>query len=116
MAEPSRSTGYMPGRSTEAAAAPIGAGCGASALAGVSHSTCAVLDLFREIARIDRALDQLIELQLVALRPWRPGTPDGVWQILPLEKQCYRRAGRTLSAADLLRSLGIVPPDNSTRG
>ena len=25
--------------------------------------------------RVDRALELLLELQLVALRPWRPGTP-----------------------------------------
>jgi hypothetical protein len=35
-------------------------------------------------ARIDRALDRLLLLELVDHRPWREGLPDGVWQLLPL--------------------------------
>ena len=35
-------------------------------------------------ARIDRALDRLLLLELVDHRPWRDGLPDGVWQLLPL--------------------------------
>ncbi len=42
------------------------------------------LGLSRE--RMDRALARLLELDLVAHRPWRPGHPDGVWQLLPLPK------------------------------
>jgi hypothetical protein len=33
---------------------------------------------------IDRALERLLELNLVAFRPWQPGLRDGVWQLLPL--------------------------------
>lgn len=33
---------------------------------------------------IDRSLDRLLELRLVDFRPWIPGHPNGVWQILPL--------------------------------
>ena len=33
---------------------------------------------------LDRALRRLLELNLVAFRPWQPGLFDGVWQILPL--------------------------------
>ena len=35
-------------------------------------------------ARIDAALARLCALDLVAFAPWRPGHPDGVWQLLPL--------------------------------
>ena len=34
--------------------------------------------------RVDAALARLRTLGLVAFSPWRPGHPDGVWQILPL--------------------------------
>jgi len=34
--------------------------------------------------RVDAALDRLRALELVAFSPWRPGLPDGVWQLLPL--------------------------------
>lgn len=33
---------------------------------------------------VDRGLARLLELGLVAHRPWRPGFADGVWQLLPL--------------------------------
>ena len=33
---------------------------------------------------LDRSLDRLRELGLIAHRPWHPGHIDGVWQILPV--------------------------------
>lgn len=33
---------------------------------------------------LDEALDRLLELHLLAHRPWSPGHVDGVWQLLPL--------------------------------
>lgn len=33
---------------------------------------------------LDEALERLLELELVAHRPWLPGHIDGVWQLLPL--------------------------------
>jgi hypothetical protein len=33
---------------------------------------------------LDRSLERLVELGLVAHRPWRPGHIDGVWQLLPV--------------------------------
>ena len=33
---------------------------------------------------VDAALTRLLQLRLVAHRPWRQGDADGVWQILPL--------------------------------
>lgn len=60
--------------------------------------------------RVDLALDRLREFDFVALRPWRPGGCDGVWQILPLETPCTPpREGKTLPVAELLRSLGFTP-------
>ena len=35
-------------------------------------------------AEIDRALDRLLDLDLVDHRPWRDGLLDGVWQLLPV--------------------------------
>lgn len=31
---------------------------------------------------VDRALERLLQLELVDHRPWSPGNPDGVWQLL----------------------------------
>ncbi len=63
-----------------------------------------------DIGRIDHAVDRLLDLGIVALRPWRPGRRDGVWQILPIEQRIKARTGECLSAADLLRSLGFAAP------
>jgi hypothetical protein len=35
---------------------------------------------------LDWCLDRLLELGLVAHRPWSKGHPDGVWQLLPLPR------------------------------
>jgi hypothetical protein len=60
------------------------------------------------IDRLDRALDTLLELRLVAHRPWRDGHRDGVWQILPMQQTpTHPRVGGTRSAAELLRGLGL---------
>jgi hypothetical protein len=65
--------------------------------------------------RVDLALNRLRELRLVALRPWRPGIRDGVWQILPLEKlHTPPRDGKTMPVAELLRSLGLAPETDSS--
>ena len=61
------------------------------------------------VQRVDCALDRLLELRFVDLRPWRPGGRDGVWQILPVERQSQPRTGGTMSAAEVLRGLGIFP-------
>ena len=37
-----------------------------------------------ERRELDRCLDRLLELELLAFRPWCAGQMDGVWQILPL--------------------------------
>jgi hypothetical protein len=62
-----------------------------------------------DVERVDQALQKLLAAGLVELRPWRPGSRDGVWQILPIERCTSTRAGKTMSVADLLRSLGIMP-------
>lgn len=63
-----------------------------------------------DLERVDRALDRLLDAGLVDLRPWRMGSRDGVWQILPVERCATGRTGKCLSAADLLRSLGVLQP------
>lgn len=64
---------------------------------------------------VDRALARLLDHRLVAHRPWRHGRADGVWQLLPVPALAEQpRAGRTLSAAELLRNLGFHAPDTET--
>ncbi len=57
------------------------------------------LGLSREA--LDRALARLLELGLVAHRPWRTGSQDGVWQLLPLAPRAAEeaRGGDVVSAA-----------------
>ncbi|MEM7202553.1 MAG: hypothetical protein AAF628_19960 [Planctomycetota bacterium] len=66
--------------------------------------------------RVDHALHRLVELQIVAHRPWRPGGRDGVWQILPIETGSRQRLGRTASVAELLRSLGFAKTSDPVAG
>ena len=56
---------------------------------------------------VDRALDRLLGLSLVAHRPWRDGLPDGVWQLLPLPASRSQRGGGALSVGEILSQLGI---------
>jgi len=57
---------------------------------------------------VDQALQRLLDLELVAFRPWRNRARDGVWQLLPPKRKLPpQRSGRTLTAADVLRSLGL---------
>ncbi len=39
-----------------------------------------------DLRELDRCLQRLLELELVAHRPWSAGHPDGVWQLLPLPR------------------------------
>lgn len=55
---------------------------------------------------VDRALARLLELGLVAHRPWGHGHPDGVWQLLPVPF-ASRREGGTETIASVLASLGL---------
>jgi hypothetical protein len=62
---------------------------------------------------VDQALTRLLELRLVAHRPWRQGHPDGIWQLLPLPLPAHqRRDGETVSIGDMFRSLGLQIPDH----
>ncbi len=56
---------------------------------------------------VDRALGRLLELSLVAHRPWRDGLPDGVWQLLPLPASRAKRGGGAMSVGEILTQLGI---------
>ena len=57
---------------------------------------------------VDRALDRLLHLRLVAHRPWREGHPDGVWQLLPRPPREHGpRSSRPMSINQLLRGLGL---------
>ncbi len=65
---------------------------------------CSVLGIGRDA--LDRSLARLLELGLVAHRPWRPDDPDGVWQLLPLPVPA-KRGGDAASVADVLAGLGL---------
>lgn len=67
-------------------------------------------------AEVDQALHRLLELHLVAHRPWRQGHPDGIWQLLPLPPS-QPRGGDAVSFDQVLKSLnlpiqGMDPPAN----
>ncbi len=55
---------------------------------------------------LDRALTRLLELGLVAMRPWRPAHSDGIWQLLPLPpKSQLKRSGKCMSMEEILARL-----------
>ena len=65
---------------------------------------------------VDQALNRMLELRLVAHRPWRQGNPDGIWQLLPLPQSTRQtRGGQAVSIGDLCRSLGFQPSDQPTQ-
>jgi len=39
-----------------------------------------------DLRELDRCLERLLELGLLAHRPWSPGHPEGVWQLLPIPR------------------------------
>lgn len=45
-------------------------------------------------AQLDAALRRLLDLNLVAHRPWRRGCDDGVWQLLPVPDKAPSPASR----------------------
>ena len=58
---------------------------------------------------IDHALERLLELGLVAHRPWSAGHPDGVWQLLPVpRRRGDNRASGTTSIGAALAALGLT--------
>jgi hypothetical protein len=64
---------------------------------------------------VDQALQRLLDAELVAHRPWRAESRDGVWQFLPLTvRQPQVRAQRPITAAEVLRTLGFVDRNDQT--
>lgn len=56
----------------------------------------------------DMALQRLLDSGLVEHRPWRSGAIDGVWQlVMPARRHQRKRTAATLTAAEVLRSLGF---------
>ena len=55
---------------------------------------------------VDHALRRLLELRLVAHRPWRQGHADGIWQLLPLPAP-QPRGGEAVSISDVFKSLNL---------
>lgn len=63
-----------------------------------------------DVGRVAATFTRLLNLGLVAFKPWRLGAKDGVWQILPVEQSRETRSKTILSVAELFRSLGFAPP------
>jgi hypothetical protein len=59
---------------------------------------------------LDQALARLLAFGLVAHRPWRAGSADGVWQLLPLAPRAVEepRGGDVVSIDAVLARLGLV--------
>jgi hypothetical protein len=53
----------------------------------------------------DQALHRLLELELVAHRPWRSGDVNGVWQLMPVPDREAQRPGMA-ALKDALSGLG----------
>jgi hypothetical protein len=68
----------------------------------------AALSLDRDA--LARALGRLLELRLVAFRPWSPGHRDGVWQLLPPPATRRRTSSAPMSVGEILAQLGLGPP------
>ena len=58
-----------------------------------------------ERRQVDRALDVLRAAGLVDQRPWRPGHPDGVWQLLPPPTIQHVREDNPTSIGSILATL-----------
>jgi hypothetical protein len=65
------------------------------------------LGLAREA--VDGALARLLELGLVAHRPWSHGSPDGVWQLLPLAPAAPSKRDGPAPIGKMLACLGLAP-------
>jgi hypothetical protein len=69
------------------------------------------VELGIDVPRLDKALDRLREVGLIAHRPWRRGRRDGVWQLLdvPVSQVPERKPGQA-TIGDVLLDLGFKPP------
>ena len=56
---------------------------------------------------LDQALGRLIQLKLVAHKPWRPKHPDGVWQLLPIPKPNETRRTGPVTLKDAIGNIEI---------
>lgn len=73
------------------------------------------LALGSSLRQVDVALQRLRDCGLVDFLPWRTGSPDGVWQLLPtpLTDQSSSRSRALLGISQILESLGLAPPERS---
>lgn len=67
------------------------------------HRMASVLALQPRV--IDQALARLLDLGLVAHRPWKPGQQDGVWQLLPVPPPLRCAPAGTVHIGDILRQV-----------
>ena len=58
---------------------------------------------------IDRGLGRLLQLNLVAHRPWSKDHPDGVWQLMPTPRRSSApTTGEPTTLRQALQTLGLV--------
>ena len=58
-----------------------------------------------DLCRIKEALSCLSDFGLVAMRPWRPGHEEGVWQLLPVPKPKELRSDNTQAVSEILEEM-----------
>ncbi|NLG62776.1 MAG: hypothetical protein GX539_11065 [Candidatus Cloacimonetes bacterium] len=74
------------------------------------------VELDIDVVRVDRALDALLDVELIAHRPWRKSRRDGVWQVLPVPAPTpVSRSACIRSAGSILHDLGFGA-DQQNRG
>lgn len=64
-----------------------------------------------DMESVTQALQSLLDIELVAFRPWRPGSQDGVWQLLPVNHTDSKHYRDCLSVTAILNQLGMGPRD-----
>lgn len=60
-----------------------------------------------DIHRVDNALQKLTDFRLVTMRPWKQGSKDGVWQLLPIPSSQHTRDGGSMEIGQILTRLGM---------
>lgn len=58
-----------------------------------------------DLCRIQEALSCLKDFGLVAMRPWRYGHEEGVWQLLPVPERKQIRSDNTQAISEILEEM-----------
>lgn len=58
-----------------------------------------------DLCRIQEALSCLKDFGLVAMRPWRHGQEEGVWQLLPVPEREQKRSDSPQAISEILEEM-----------